>query len=119
VFDLTHMSDDQRVAFMKSCTGEVCVTYKFPVRHVFAAAVAAAAIAVPMAAAACDASEEVVVTTGGIKDPASVQYVQNPVDRSIPELPVVYERQGAAEKRPASGGTTVPSSGVSRSREST
>lgn len=91
VFDLTHMSDGERVAFMKSCSGEVCVTYKFPVRPaIAAAALAMAAIAIPQAAAACD-DTEVIVTGGGIKDPANVQYVQNAGDSAIPELPVVYD----------------------------
>jgi predicted Fe-S protein YdhL (DUF1289 family) len=97
VFDLTHMSDGERVAFMKGCSGEVCVTYKFPVRPALAAAaLAVAAIAMPQAAAACDVTE-VVVTGGGIKDPANVQYVQTPVDTTIPELPVVYEGPSKAQ----------------------
>ena len=98
VFDLTHMSDGERVAFMKGCGGkEVCVTYKFPIRPALAAAaLAVAAIAVPQAAAACDATE-VVVLSGGIKDPANVQYVQTPVDAAIPQLPVVYEGKPRAQ----------------------
>jgi predicted Fe-S protein YdhL (DUF1289 family) len=92
VFDLTRMNDGERVAFMEGCSDQVCVTYRFPVRPaVAAAALAVAAIAVPTAAAACDATSETVVVTGGIKDPANVKYVQAPVDRSVPELPVVYD----------------------------
>ena len=97
VFDLTHMDDAGRVAFMKGCASEVCVTYKFPVRPVLAAAVVAVAIAAPMAAAAADATAEMVVVTGGIKDPANVSYVQNAGDDAIPELPVVYENAGAKQ----------------------
>jgi hypothetical protein len=97
VFDLTHMDDAGRVAFMKGCTSEVCVTYKFPVRPVLAAAVVAVAITAPMAAAACEATSEEVVVVGGIKDPANVSYVQNPGDKAIPELPVVYETAGGKQ----------------------
>jgi predicted Fe-S protein YdhL (DUF1289 family) len=97
VFDLTHMSDGERVAFMKGCSGEVCVTYKFPVRKVLAAAVAVATIGAPMAAAACDATDVVIVSGGGIKDPANVKFVENPGDSTIPQLPVVYENAGAKQ----------------------
>jgi hypothetical protein len=94
VFDLTNMDDAGRVAFMKGCTGQVCVTYRFPVRPVLAAAVMVAAIAVPVAAAACEATDVETVIVGGIKDPANVSYVQNPGDEAIPQLPVVYEKAG-------------------------
>ncbi|HEY8697883.1 MAG TPA: hypothetical protein VIM02_09710 [Rhizomicrobium sp.] len=102
VFDLTHMSDGERVAFMQGCSDQVCVTYRFPVRPAVAAAVlAAAAIVAPTAVAACDSTEMETVVVGGIKDPANVKYVQTPVDRSVPELPVVYDegRDGAAADR--------------------
>jgi hypothetical protein len=89
VFDLTHMTDGDRVAFMKGCSGEVCVSYRIPV---MAAAVAAIAIATPMAAAACEATNDTVVVTGGIKDPAHTQFVENVGDKAIPVLPVVYEK---------------------------
>lgn len=94
VFDLTNMDDAGRVAFMKSCTDQVCVTYKFPVRPVLAAAVVVAAMAVPVAAAACEATDDTYVFVGGIKDPTNVSYVQNPGDNAIPQLPVVYEKSG-------------------------
>jgi predicted Fe-S protein YdhL (DUF1289 family) len=109
VFDLTAMSDDERVAFVRGCKDEVCVTYRFPVRPLIAAAAIAAAMAVaPTVAAACDASTvETVVETGGIKDPAHVAFVQNPGDAAIPELPVVYEAKpapnGMAAKQPIAG----------------
>jgi len=92
VFDLTHMSDGERMAFMKGCSDQVCVTYRFPMRPaVAAAALAVVAIAVPTAAAACDATSETVVVTGGIKDPANAQYIQVPDSKAAPNLPVVYE----------------------------
>ncbi|HEX4859835.1 MAG TPA: hypothetical protein VFV07_01275 [Rhizomicrobium sp.] len=93
VFDLTAMDDAQRVAFMTGCTGEVCVTYRMPMRTALAAAaLAAAVVAVPTAAAACsDTTEVLVVMGGGIKDPANVQYVKDTSDRNVPQVPVVYE----------------------------
>ncbi len=111
VFDLTSMSDGERVAFIKGCSGDVCVTYKFPVRKVLAAAVAIAAIGAPMAAAACDATDVVIVSGGGIKDPANVKFVENPGDKAIPELPVVYENAGA--KQASSGAQAAGTTSVS------
>jgi predicted Fe-S protein YdhL (DUF1289 family) len=98
VFDLTAMSDGERVAFMKSCTGEVCVSYRMPVR-LAAAAIAVAAIAAPTVAAACaDATGETVVVTGGIKDPANAKYAQDTSDRAVPQIPVVYEDAASTRK---------------------
>ena len=69
VFDLGAMSDAGRAAFLKACAGEVCVTYRMPIRTALAAAAfAAAAVAVPTAAAACSDPTEVkteVVFVGG------------------------------------------------------
>jgi len=111
VFDLTAMTDGERVAFMQGCTEEVCVTYRFPVRPALAAAViAAASVVLPTAAAACqdatETSETVVV--GGIKDPANVQYVKDTSDSAVPVLPVVYESAPAPEDKSA-----TPKSGPS------
>jgi predicted Fe-S protein YdhL (DUF1289 family) len=92
VFDLTAMSDGERVAFMQGCTEEVCVSYRFPVRPALAAAViAAASVVMPTAAAACADATETVIMMGGIKDPANVQYVKDTADGAVPVLPVVYE----------------------------
>lgn len=106
VFDLNLMSDTERVAFMQGCAGEVCVTYRMPMRSALAAvALAAAAIAVPTAAAACSDATEVqtVIVTGGIKDPANVQYVKDTSDKGAPEVPVVYEpRHDAPAPTPVS-----------------
>lgn len=93
VFDLTAMGDAERVAFMKGCAGEVCVTYRMPMRTALAAAALAAAVAaVPTAAAACsDPTNVEMVIVGGIKDPANVQYTKDTSDRNVPAVPVVYE----------------------------
>ncbi len=92
VFDLTAWSDDERVSFLKGCSGEVCVSYKLQVRPALAAAaLAAMAIAAPTAAAAQNATDEMVVVVGGIKDPANVTFVEDPADNAIPELPVAYD----------------------------
>lgn len=115
VVDLTNMTDSERVAFMKSCTGEVCVSYKFPVRPVLAAAVMVAAIGAPVAAAACEAVETVTIEMGGIKDPANVKFVENPSDKAIPDLPVVYENAGTKQIAAPSGQADRGSSINSRS----
>lgn len=100
VFDLTAMSDGERVSFLAGCKEEVCVSYRFPLR-LAAAAIAVAAVAMPTAAAACsDETEVTTVIVGGIKDPANVQYVQAPVDKNVPELPVVYEGKDAPKDAP-------------------
>ena len=93
VVDISAMSDDERVALLKGCKDEICVSYKFPVRPaIAAAALAAAIIAVPTAAAACSDSTEVyTVVVGGIKDPANIKFVEDPSDKKIPELQVIYE----------------------------
>ncbi|HKD20863.1 MAG TPA: hypothetical protein VKB71_02565 [Rhizomicrobium sp.] len=104
VFDLTHMTDGERVAFMEGCTGEVCVSYRIPV---MAAAVAIAAIAAPVAAAACEATDAEVIIVGGIRDPGNVQYVKNIDAVSTPELPVVYDK--SPKQTPDSAAPAVPS----------
>lgn len=113
VFDLTAMDDAARLAFFRDCAGEVCVSYKLPLR--LAAVLAASAIALPAAAmpannvAVTSADEigdgEVIVLAGGIKDRHNVTFVDVDVeaDRTIPELPVVEEpvRAGPKIKTPA------------------
>ena len=111
VFDLNSMTDDERTAFMASCTGEVCVSYTLPLRKL-AAAAALSAAAVSMPAAAQEALidfdtnqagyEELpscaddfdlieIVIVGGIKDPTNAEYIDTEEDLEIPELPVTYE----------------------------
>lgn len=91
VFDLTAMTDAERVAFMEGCATEVCVSYKLPL----AALAMAAALGAPMAAAAQEAipadGDELYIVVGGIKDVADVTYIEASGDNALPELPVVYE----------------------------
>jgi len=112
VVDITAMSDDQRIALIKGCKDEICVSYKFPVRPaIAAAAIAAAAIVAPTAAAACSDPVEVdVVVVGGIKDPANVKFVEDPSDKKIPELPVVYEKAPPAKDTAIKAATGTPNS---------
>ena len=103
VFDLTHMTDGDRIAFMRGCKEEVCVSYKFRPAAALAAAAAVATLAVPAAAAAQDECEEVyelVVTGGGIKDLANVEYFDDAADAAAPELPVVYDAADDAAPAP-------------------
>lgn len=64
------------------------MAYTFPVRPVLAAALAAAVL-MPGAALAAQPNE-IVVVLGAIKDP-NAQTAQAPADRSVRELPIVYE----------------------------
>ncbi len=88
VVDLSPMSDIQRVAVLKGCSGEVCVSYSIPAR-LAAAAIAMAAVTAPVAAAAQCVNEIVEVVVGGIKDPSHTQFVKD--DHATPMLPVVYD----------------------------
>ena len=110
VFDLTAMSDGERVSFMASCSDQVCVSYR--VRPaIAAAAIAAAAIVMPTVAAACDTVEYETVMVGGIKKPAEVQFVhlgESAGDRVIPVLPVVYEDAAPAQAPVKSAGSGAP-----------
>jgi predicted Fe-S protein YdhL (DUF1289 family) len=109
VVDITEMSDGERVAFLKGCKDEVCVSYRLPIRPVLAAAVVIAAAVTPVAAAACEATEVVTITMGGIKDPANAKYVQHPADSNVPVLPIVYEKSSAVHDTTRTGSET-PSS---------
>lgn len=105
VVDLSPMSDGERVAFLKGCEEEVCVTYKFPVRPALAAAALAASVAaLPVAAMPQDdpsvavisadefaTDEDNYIVVGGIKDPKNVELIGVDEDRDVPELPVIVE----------------------------
>jgi hypothetical protein len=115
VFDLTPMSDDERLAFLSGCTEKVCVSYTLPIRPAIAAAAMAAAMALPSAAAAQDADvpmdieaveispdvEEMTIFVGGITNPAAAEMVEDPADAAVPELPVVYEEEPAQQPEAA------------------
>jgi hypothetical protein len=122
VTDLTAMDDAGRVAFLASCEGEVCVSYKLPLRPALAAAaMAAAVVSLPVAAApyqddptvaAADVTTDAAVDdqdygdimVGGIKDPKNTEFVEDAADAKIPEMPVTYEvpaKPAAAAAKPA------------------
>jgi predicted Fe-S protein YdhL (DUF1289 family) len=111
VFDLNHMDDKQRVAFLKSCSGEVCVSYSLPVKRAAkAAAFAAAAVMAPTTLAAQDAPPaaqeptaeeqaayeadmEYDVFVGGIKPADALVEMDAADDAKLAELPIVYEEE--------------------------
>jgi hypothetical protein len=105
VVDLSPMTDDERVAFVESRTGDVCVSYKLPLKRAIAAA-ALSAMVVPMAAAAQDASAEAaqnatenydegeivgVFSVGAIKKQGKRIYIETAEDLALPELPIATE----------------------------
>lgn len=98
VHDLTALTDTQRIAFFAGCAEEVCVSYRLPVRRMAAATAAIAVLAAPMAAAAQAAPETFDLIVGGITDTAAVQFVEDPADARLPDLPVLVEAPAA---RPA------------------
>ena len=111
VFDLTGMDEGAQRQFFAACAGEVCVSYAVPLRPVVAAAAMAVAVAaLPSAAAAQETAEvnldveEIEIFVGGIKDPANVEFVEDPSDSTVPELPVVYEEEPAAQDGTGMGG---------------
>jgi hypothetical protein len=111
VFDLSTLSDIERVGFLKGCADEVCVSYKFPLRPALAAAMTAAVLAAPLPAAAqqAPAVEQEMIIVGGIKDPSSVEYVSD-ADDAVPELPVVEDdQQPAPVNANAADGDASPS----------
>jgi hypothetical protein len=113
VHDLTRLSDQERVALIQGCSEEICVSYALALRPAIAAAMSIAALGAPMTAAAqdlLDGEEAIVVTAGGITDPANVEYVSNADEAATPELPVVYEDRQAKQARPNSANTATDGS---------
>lgn len=111
VFDLSAMGEDDRIAFLKGCGEEICVSYRLPVRPaIAAAALAAAAMAMP--AMAQDAAAPAPVAAqdygppegdfeiGGIKDPANTALIAHPDDPALPDVPIVYEDEAPATPKP-------------------
>ncbi|MBX3481152.1 MAG: hypothetical protein KF842_12195 [Caulobacter sp.] len=119
VHDLSAMDDQQRQAFLQSCREEVCVSYRFPLGPVLAAAGAAVALAAtPLAAAAQDAPaaqdpemEMYEIIVGGITDLANIEYVEDAADQTLADLPVVYEDDEPMEQAASAGPSTSGPSG--------
>lgn len=121
VTDLMSFTDQERVAFLESCSEEVCVSYTFPLRTAAAAMIAATALATPMSASAQDFEvEEQVIVVGGIKDRTNIEYVSDD-DAALPELPVVYADDSAATGESAQeaneAAASIPASDLNHSIE--
>jgi predicted Fe-S protein YdhL (DUF1289 family) len=114
VFDLTAMSDGERVAFLAGCRDEeVCVSYTIPVRPALAAAaLAAAAIALPAGSHAQTRARPQqppvlvnvpIPVAGGIAPAPVVPMVEVPKDATPADIEALYERPapGAEGKPPA------------------
>lgn len=100
VFDLTAMTDGERVGFFADCATEVCVSYRLT-GVAAAAALAVGALTAPVAAAAqTTPTPELVdveyIIVGGITDLDGVEFVQVEADTTVPELPVEYEGDAPA-----------------------
>ena len=103
VVDLSAMTDDERVALIAGCETEICVSYKFPVGPVMAAALAATALGAPAIAAAQSAEDVGVwdtIVVGGIKDPAKAKFVSAD-DSALPDLAADAPVSTAAASSPA------------------
>ena len=114
VFDLTAMSDGDRLAFLAGCEEEVCVSYSIPIGPALRAAAVAAAIALPSAAAAVpqgqpqQQAERVrppsTVVAGGIAAPPTAQIVAMPERPSLDDVRSLYEKEQKPEAEPARAG---------------
>jgi predicted Fe-S protein YdhL (DUF1289 family) len=96
VFDLTSMSDDERLLFMERCKGEVCVSYKLPIRSAVALALAATAMTAPLPVAAQELLQEELIV-GGIRDVANVEYRTADDNATLPDIAVVYDEAARPE----------------------
>lgn len=98
VFDLTAMTEGERVAFFSDCAAEVCVSYRLT-GAIAAAALAAGVLTAPAPAAAQTAPtpeliDVEIIFVGGITDPEAVEFVELEAEPGVPELPVEYETVG-------------------------
>ncbi|HEX8217200.1 MAG TPA: hypothetical protein VF577_07025 [Allosphingosinicella sp.] len=95
VFDLTSMSDTERLAFVAGCGEEVCVSYSIPIGPALRAAALAAALAAPSAATARPQPPAhppiMVPVAGGIAPPPEVRIVELPKVAAAEDLRRVYE----------------------------
>lgn len=108
VHDLTAMTDTERLAFFGGCSEDVCVSYRLPVRRVAAVTAAIAALGTPMVAAAQAAPEMYDLIVGGIKDVAAVEFVEDPRDEVLPDLPVLVEDAAPAQGEAPKAEPTEP-----------
>lgn len=105
VFDLTAMSDDDRLAFLAGCEEEVCVSYSIPIRPALAAAALAAAILPSSAAARPQPAQPIIApamipVAGGLPPPPQVQVVEVPPEATPADVESLYE-EGAAKPETA------------------
>lgn len=102
VFDLTAMTEGDKAAFLSTCSGEVCVSYKLPIgRGLAATAMASAAFMSPGLAAAqstddlyCN-SDDMVIIVGGLRNGSEAELVTFEPNETLDDLPVVYEDDAA------------------------
>lgn len=101
VFDLTHMNTSERQLFMSQCEGEVCVSYRIPVRKIMTGAALALAT-LPGLAAAQDAQEQTVnnedlycdwdeIIVGGIREAGEALWIDPEAEKHLTEIPETSE----------------------------
>lgn len=97
VFDLTHMSTEDRQIFLSNCLGEVCVRYKLPVRKL-AASAALTLATLPGLAAAQDAAQPTAdnedlycewdeIIIGGIREPGEALWIDTEAEQHLSDIP--------------------------------
>jgi hypothetical protein len=110
VHDLTDMDDSERIAFLASCGGEACVSQRFPVRPVMAAAALTVTAALVMAAAppvgpgqnGAKDGEAIKTITVQPEVPMLAGIVAFPVEmRELPPVEPVKKVRKAAKRRKA------------------
>ena len=103
VTNLSAMTQEDRISFLSSCSGEVCVRYEIPLKQAALAALVAGASVTGLQTAnaqdaeICSPPEPVYIIVGGIRDPhsADMQDVSEPVD--LDELPIIYDDEDSAD----------------------
>jgi hypothetical protein len=100
IHDLNLLSESERIAFLASCSGEICISYSF-LRPALAAAAAVSAFSMPTPAAAQDAMLEIeIIMVGGIVA-ENVEFVADPEAVPVTGMPVVYEDVAAESETDA------------------
>lgn len=101
VFDLTYMSEANRREFMSECSGEVCVSYRLPMRKIISSAAIIAAGA-PGLALAQDATSEAPVNedlycysdeiiVGGIREAGEALWIDPEAEKHLTDIPKVTD----------------------------